>query len=329
MSKQARLSAIRRAQVWRPTVIPSMDIVAGPPDKKGFARHSTVSCTYVHHKARGHSPKFTCEIAPGDELKVKYGQTNGEVYAEVAATRVLWALGFGADHMYPVTVECHECPIDPARDTRDRRPEVLFDPATVERKMPGEVMESFPDSGWSWRELDLVSESAGGAPRAHRDALKLLAVLMQHTDSKPSQQRLVCLSPHLEERQCAEPFMMINDLGLTFGSANALNSNGAASVNFERWTKTPVCLHGERCVGNLEKSVTGTLDRPVISEEGRAFLADLLTQLSDAQLHDLFEVARFPLRSQGVKPDKPMITTDQWVDAFKEKRDEIVRRSCN
>ena len=66
----------------------------------------------------------------------------------------------------------------------------------------------------------------------------------------------------------------------------------------------------------------------MISEEGRAFLADLLTQLSDAQLHDLFEVARFPLRSQGVKPDKPMITTDQWVDAFKEKRDEIIRRSC-
>jgi hypothetical protein len=121
---------------------------------------------------------------------------------------------------------------------------------------------------------------------------------------------------------------MINDLGLTFGRANALNSGGDASVNFERWTKTPVWRDGERCTGNLEKSVTGTLDRPVISEAGRAFLADLLMQLSDAQLHDLFDVAQFPLRSIGVKPDKPMITTDQWVEAFKQKRDEIVNRSC-
>jgi hypothetical protein len=287
-----------------------------------------VSCKYVDHKSKGRSPKFSCETDSGDDLKVKYGQTNGEVYGEVAATRLLWALGFGADHMYPVKVDCHDCPSDPARDTRERRHEVLFNPATIERKMPGDVMESFPDSGWSWRELDLVSEPAGGAPGAHRDALKLLAVLMQHTDTKPAQQRLVCLSPHLEDGQCAEPFMMINDLGLTFGSANALNSRDGASVNFEHWTKTPVWEPGERCIGHLEKSVTGTLERPVISEAGRAFLAGLLTQLSDAQMHDLFEVARFPLRSLAVQPDKPMITTDQWVEAFKQKRDKIVSRSC-
>ena len=38
--------------------------------------------------------------------------------------------------------------------------------------------------------------------------------------------------------------------------------------------------------------MTGTLDKPVISEAGRAFLAGLLAQLSDAQLHDLFDVSR-------------------------------------
>jgi hypothetical protein len=328
LNKQARLSAIRRAQVWRPTAVSSMDLAAGPQDKKGFAINSTLPCTYVDRKASGRSPKFFCETDSGDELKVKYGQTNGEVYGEVAATRLLWALGFGADHMYPVKVQCRDCPSDPATDTRERQREVLFNPATVERKMPGEVMESFPDSGWSWRELELVNESAGGAPRAHRDALKLLAILIQHTDTKPSQQRLVCLSSHFEDGQCAEPFMMINDLGLTFGRANALNSPGGASVNFEHWAKTPVWKEGERCTGNLEKSVTGTLDRPTISEAGREFLADLLTQLSDTQLQHLFAVAQFPLRSLGVQPDKPITTTDQWVEAFKHKRDEIVSRSC-
>jgi len=322
------LSAIRRAQVWRPTTVPSMDVWNGPQDKKAFAPNATVACDYVNRRSSGHSPKFLCAIAPGDEVKVKYGQENGEVYGEVAATRLLWALGFGADHMYPVKVDCRGCSKDPAHDKETREPEVLFQPAAVERKMPGEAMESFPDEGWSWQELELVSEAAGGAPRAHRDALKLMAVLLQHSDSKASNQRLVCLNSHVEEGQCSETFMMINDLGLTFGRASVWNTAAEASVNLEAWEKTPVWADSPRCIGNITKSVTGTLDHPVISEEGRAFLADLLMQLSDTQLHDLFAVAQFPLRSLGMKPAKPMTTVDQWVDAFKAKREEIVNRSC-
>jgi len=328
LSKQARVAAIRHAQVWQPTEVSAMDIWMGPEDKKGFAPNATVLCDYAHQKSGGHSAEFLCAIAPGGEIKVKYGQTNGEVYAEVAATRLLWALGFGADHMYPLTVECRNCPPDPAHEPQVRQRQVRFYPASVERKMPGETMESFLDSGWSWPELDLVSEPAGGAPRAHRDALKLLAVLLQHTDSKPSQQRLVCLHSHLDDGQCARPFMMVNDLGLTFGRASPWNTQSESSVNLDEWTKTPVWSDSGGCVGNIAKSVTGTLDHPIISEAGRAFLADLLMQLSDAQLHDLFAVARFPLRSLGTTPARPMTTVDQWVDVFKEKRDEIVNRSC-
>jgi hypothetical protein len=100
------------------------------------------------------------------------------------------------------------------------------------------------------------------------------------------------------------------------------------SVNLEQWSKTPVWKNPAQCIGNIDKSMTGTLEHPPISENGRAFLADLLTQLTDAQLHDLFDVARFPLRSGGVKPGKPMTTTAEWVDAFKHKRDAIVKHSC-
>ena len=127
---------------------------------------------------------------------------------------------------------------------------------------------------------------------------------------------------------CAEPFMMINDLGLTFGRANALNTNDGASVNFERWSKTAIWKDAGHCIGNIEQSVTRTLDHPAIGEAGRAFLADLLMQLSDAQLYDLFDVAQFPLRSLGVNPTRPMTTVEQWVEAFKEKRGEIVNHSC-
>jgi len=47
----------------------------------------------------------------------------------------------------------------------------------------------------------------------------------------------------------------------------------------------------------------------------------LLGQLSDTQIHDLFEVARFARRD-------PATTVDDWVAAFKHKRDEIMTRSC-
>ena len=77
--------------------------------------------------------------------------------------------------------------------------------------------------------------------------------------------------------------------------------------------------------GDLPTSQSGSLDNPRISEAGRRFLSDLLIQLSDAQLRDLFSVSRFPERvDPGIRPT----TVDEWVGAFKKKRDEIASRTC-
>jgi hypothetical protein len=293
LTPMARLAAIRRAQVWRPTDVSAMDIKAGPQGPGAFAPNEAVTCDYVDKAMSGGSPKFDCAINAEDEVKVKYGQDNGEVYAEVGATRLLWALGFGADRMYPVHVECHGCPADPFRAPQPRQDLVVFDPAAIERKMTGKTMET-AGPGWVAGARP-VSQAAGGAPCAQRDALKLLAVFIQHTDSKPAQQRLVCLAKQVQEDEsCPETFMMLDDVGLTFGKAHALNRNSLGSVNYDGWSKTPVWRDADRCVGNLPKSASGTLEFPVVSEEGRKFLAGLLLQLSDAQLHDLFEVAGFP-----------------------------------
>jgi hypothetical protein len=82
-------------------------------------------------------------------------------------------------------------------------------------------------------------------------------------------------------------------------------------------------------VGNLPKSLTGTLEYPVISEAGRTFVAGLLTQLSDRQLHDLFESALITqrLREPG-RARSGFSTVAEWVDAFKDKRRQIVERRC-
>jgi hypothetical protein len=325
-ASEARRAAIAHAQVWSATNVPAIDLRLGPSEPNGFEQGETVNCDYVNKKLAGNSPKFACRIGEDDEVKVKFGGKNGEVYAEVAATRLLWALGFGADRMYPVRVVCRGCP-DSFLGTVRGKGESVFDPAVIERKMPGRSLEG--DDGWAWNELELIEEQAGGAPMAHRDALKLLAVFLQHTDNKPQQQRILCLDEPAPSSECARPFMMINDLGLTFGRANRANTNLTGSANLAEWSRTPVWKRADSCVGNLPKSFSGTLNDPVISEEGRRFLAGLLVQLSDAQLNDLFEVARFRLRPRSPEDGRSGFpSTQEWVDAFKQKRTEILDHRC-
>jgi membrane-associated phospholipid phosphatase len=295
---QDRASLVSRAQVWVRADVPSMDVRRGPDGPGALAPGQTVHCDYLEKDFDGASKKFACRLAPGDEVKVKFGIGNGEVRAEVAATRLLWALGFGADRMYPVRVVCRGCPESIG---------AVIEPAVIERRMPG---KDLPDDGWTWPELDLIDERAGGATKAQVDALKLVATFLQHTDSKREQQRLMCL-----DDACVRPFMMIADLGLTFGRANLANVNETGSVNLQAWSETSVWKGSLGCVGNVPKSLTGTLKDPVISDEGRRFLASLMMQLSDRQLHDLFDIS-------GVQ------SVDEWVRVFKQKRDEIVHRRC-
>jgi len=322
-----RAAVLARAQVWQAVDVAKLDLKAGPGGAGSFASHAMVNCDYLDKKLGGLSPKFACRLPDGDELKVKYGGTNGEVYGEMLATRLLWALGFGADAMYSVNVVCRGCP-RPLGGIERPGGEYRFDPAVVERKMAGHEWPHHSDSGWSWRELAEIAPARDGAPRSQRDALTLLAVFMQHSDSKPQQQKILCLGG-VDEDTCSRPFLMISDVGLTFGAASLVNSNAASSVNLARWRDTPVWREGPGCVGNLDKSFSGTLDKPVIGEAGRGFLAMLLQQLSDAQLHDLFEVARVNLRVR--EPGHALSgfpSVDEWMSVFKQKRDEIVSKRC-
>src|SRR5688572_18749030 len=148
-----RRAVLSRAQIWTRTSIPDRNLKTGPAVAGSFPFRATVRCDYVDKKLEGGSPKFACVTGAKDELKVKYGGANGEVYGEVLATRLLWALGFGADAMYPVRVICRGCPRalngNTLEDgnTLENTGHFVFDPASIERKMPG---AEFPgDEGWS------------------------------------------------------------------------------------------------------------------------------------------------------------------------------------
>jgi len=144
LSPKTRLNDIRHAQVWERTDIPSMNLRTGPVGPGAFAPGATVTCRYIKKEMSGNSPKFTCVIPPEDEVKVKFGRDNGEVYAEVAATRLFWALGFPVDRMYPVRVRCDGCPPAAGVTQVGLDHALLFDPASIERKFKGRALETEP-----------------------------------------------------------------------------------------------------------------------------------------------------------------------------------------
>jgi hypothetical protein len=325
--RESRASVLQRAQLWRSTDVSKINFVEGPRGRGAFAAGETVRCKFLDKDLSGNSPKFACVIGADDEVKVKFGGTNGEVYAELLTTRLLWALGFGADRMYRVNVICDGCPAEFNGINRSGG-ESRFAPALIERKMDGEEWDGEGESGWSFRELEQIQPEAGGAPLQQRDALKLLAVMLQHTDTKSEQQRIMCLGSKSGDT-CDKPFLMLSDVGLTFGRASATNANERSGANLVEWQKTPVWRDEPGCVGNLPKSLTGTLEHPVIGESGRAFLAGLLSRLSDKQLQDLFESAAVThrLREPG-NARSGFSTVDEWVGVFKEKRQQIADRRC-
>ena len=331
LSVNERTALLQRAHVWQPIDTRSLNLAAGPPLPAAQRIREEFTCQFVFpdKPLTGSTPKFQCAERPNDVVKVKYGEENGEVYAEIAASRLFWALGFKADRMYPARVSCEGCPSDPfaasKADWSIGRPglvgQYVFDPAAVERPLPGSAIEVPGFEGWAWPELDTVTPRAGGASRAHVDALKLLAVFVQHSDSKPEQQDLLCAPGGVPRDRagnetCTSPWLVVKDLGSTFGKATALNNS---KMDLNDWSGVPIWRDDEPCVGDLSRSLTGSLENPRISEAGRQFLASRLLLLSDRQIGDLFRAAMAERRGG---------TVDDWVRVFKRKRDEIVQAHC-
>ena len=112
--ERLREDGLRRARVWHQpaTPISEFDFTANPASGPGAA--DEVWCTFTTQKVSGRTPKFHCQTPDGRMLKVKYGETNAELQAELAGTRLLRALGFPADEMFTVqAVHCAGCPFFP------------------------------------------------------------------------------------------------------------------------------------------------------------------------------------------------------------------------
>ena len=333
---EVREDALARARVWRPPDVPPerADLTLNAGDDHPFDPSQPLACKFLPRPSSGTTPKFDCVRPDGEVVKVKYGGSP-EVYGEVAAARLLAALGFGADRMDLLErVRCFGCPYSPFRtyqvlemarvdgaytDRLDYDHYVDFRWVSVERRFPGSSIDTPDTKGWAFFELDKVDPARGGAPRAHVDALRLMAVLLHHWDNKSENQRLVCLSDlGAAGVECPSPFAFVQDAGSTFGPNK---------INFERWSARPVFADPASCAVDMKGLPFdgATFGPVVIGEEGRRFLAGRLQKLSREQLTALFTAAGFPRFHRGRGPGADVAA---WVGAFVRKVDEIAARTC-
>ena len=105
-----RDEALRRAKVWTKSDPSRANFNRNPIDASGELSKENVLCRFLPQPAKATTPKFRCVLATGEVVKVKYGHT-GEIPAELAASRLLTSLGFGADEMHLIRrVRCYGCP---------------------------------------------------------------------------------------------------------------------------------------------------------------------------------------------------------------------------
>jgi hypothetical protein len=362
-----RAKYIASAQVWSEADFRNSagrDLLAGPDAEGAFratrqpdgtASIPTITCVFVEPASRGQlggsTPKFECGPCPTctveKTVRVKYdpgGGANGELYAEVIATRLLWALGFKSDDMYPVRVRCLNCPENPwevyqrFKPGEGRRAQRDFG-AVIEVKYDGPKIEesTWPDGGesqgFAFDEADDARKAMPGlgAPDAHWQAFRLLAAFMKFSDTKPSNQRLVCTPAGVQaDGTCTAPFLMLQDVGSTFGNAAGfLGMSGERSkAKLGNWIGSPVWKRHDRCQADLNTRFT--LKNPTVTESGRVFLVGLLQTLTDAQLRDIFTASRVVERHEKIRDDNGNTreaTVDDWVKAFRAKVAELAK-SC-
>ena len=327
VSEAERLDALSRAAVWQ---APSEPIAKARLDSDPNQPKS-IECTFAITEVGGTAPKFDCHLENGERIRVKYGRSP-EIPSEVAAARLLHALGFGADNVMLVEkLRCYGCPAEPFVTMRtlglagahelygkvmNKESYKDFEWVAVERKHYGRAIETQDIEGWAFFELDLIDAKKSGAPRAHVDALRLLAVLLAHWDNKSENQRLVCLSEKdwPDGGRCSRPLAMLQDIGSSFGPRK---------VDLEKWEQYAIWGDRASCTITMDSlPYKGATFKPVkISEAGRKHLASLLTPLSDQQITALFAGARFD-QSKGMIGFRASPVAE-WVRVFKKKVQEI------
>lgn len=313
--KRTRNESLASPKLWRdPGDISSRDLRYGPgsPHLAPLAPF-----TFLREEKSGESPKFDVKDARGVEWRVKLGQ---EAQAETVATRLVWAVGYFAEEAYYFD----RIRINGLRRLSRGR-EFVEEPfvrgARFEPRR--ESVRRGPPWDWDKNPFTATRELSG---------LKVLMILLNNFDARKDNNRIFYVT--IPGSQHTEEHYFITDLGATLGRAGGLGGtrtknnlkdflstrfvmgvedDGTVKFDYDtRPTKLGVftILYPPYYRGQVkkEKSMRG------IPVEHARWIGSLLSQLTDEQLRDMFNVAHY---SEDIR--------EGYVLALRERINELTR----
>jgi len=289
-----------------------------------------------------------------DHFKIKYlkppypdhNPRFNEVFTAVATTRIMWALGFPADYVYPAgSANCIGCTDDPfGKKLSDNKASLKDAPAVfkvvnAERELPLDQINPEDDETWSWTDAARFYSDGEWThqQKVEFDAYRLALGLIHYYNALPQQNRLVCaewepvVAGH--SKVCRKPMIYVHDLGSTFGKKRSgfdLFGTNPRGI-FDAYEPQTVFLNPANC--ELRATLLG--DKKVL-KEAQDLMIQRLARLDRETVKSIFRVARFNmmdqkqvrrLRAAGAQ-NVDEAALDEWTNAFL-KRIEEVRTATN
>lgn len=190
----------RASQLWsNPQSIASRDLYYGTG---GRARQPGKKFIFVSEDKGGSTPKFVVRDENGVEWKVKLGH---EARPEVAATRLLWAVGYHTDEDYLVPLMRVENLRGVNRGRRWINADGSIRNARLERMSP-HVKWKGP---WRWRDEQIEGTR-------ELNGLRVMMALVNNWDVKDSNNAIYESAERVHPRGA---YYAVSDLGSTFGQS--------------------------------------------------------------------------------------------------------------
>ena len=284
--------------LWRdPGAIASRDLFWGTGSAE---RAPKAPFTFIAEDVSGTSPKIKVRDANEVEWSVKFAGKEphkNEVHAEVAATRLVWALGYQVEENYFVESGKIEKVGTLKRAAADVAADGSFRLARFERKDPAMKATEYT---WSFKSNPFVGTK-------ELSGIKILTAALNHWDLKHDNTAIV----QIRRGDQVEAVYMFSDLGSTFGKMEGMPR---VISGRDRWNLQ--AYRAERMVdavrdGQVYLNHDGTASvEPVPLEHARWF-ANLASQLTPDQVRRAFEAA-------GASPEERDGFSARFVEKIRE-----------
>ncbi len=247
--------------LWRePTDLATRDLSLGPT--RGKLQPDLRRVTFLKEEQGGYSTKYRVRDAAGQVWVAKIGK---EAQTDVAANRLIWAVGFNCEISFlvpRVTIE--------GKGTFE---EVRFEarPANIER---GEI--------WSWDNNPFVGT-------AEFQGLKVMMLIFNNWDIKDDNNKILIVKG--EKGKEAEMRYIVSDLGGTFGKTGSFMSRSRNDIDDyvkSRFVKGVKGKFVEFNYGGKRQD----LFRNITVEQAK-WMGSRLAKLSNRQIADAFRSSAY------------------------------------